>query len=352
MSSNHTTWLRKLRVGLLGVAVVLVSSSLYVLPTHAQDEGDFNIQVAPSPLAVTLTPGKAQTATITIRNFSSHSETLRPELNGFKIDPSSKKIELTTSAPADIAEWVSFKQPTITLAAGASQPLEISYNTPANVGFSYAFAVVLHRANEPGATTGERLKAAVAVFNLVNINRPDAKRELAIDSFTSDKGHYEFLPAQFTLTISNKGNVIDQPAGNIFIQRTFNDSKPIATLPINREAGYILPATTRAFSSSWQDGFPVYATTVTNGKTSVHLTWDWKRFSGLRFGHYVAKAVLVYNDGHRDVPLVASTSFWVIPWRIVFAVLALLVIVVMGILGWGKLIMQGTKKVRKYARRR
>ncbi|MBA3757574.1 hypothetical protein H0X09_01800, partial [Candidatus Saccharibacteria bacterium] len=48
----------------------------------------------------------------------------------------------------------------------------------------------------------------------------------------------------------------------------------------------------------------------------------------LRFGHYTADLVLVYNDGQRDVPVTASVSFWVVPWRLLGVIFGLAVLIV------------------------
>jgi len=318
----------------------------------AAADQEFNIQVAPSPLAVTVKPGQTQTATLTVRNFSNHSETLYPRLSGFKIDKSSQKIELEEKVPLGLDQWISFKDAALTIPAGGTQPLLITYRTPENVGFSYALAITLSRGQDQLPKDGTRLQGAVAVFNLINVDRKDAKRELTIEKFSTDKSRYEFLPAGFTLTVKNNGNVIDQPQGNVFIQRGFDSDKPIATLPINKAAGYILPGTARTFTDKWSDGFPSYVPAQENGKTTYKLKWDWKRLGDLRFGKYTAKAVVVYNDGQRDVPLVASTTFWVIPWRIIFVTLFILLILGAGVYAWVRLIIKGTKKVKGYAHTR
>ena len=324
---------------------------LLPLSTRAAESGGdgFNIQVSPSPLAITLTPGQRQTATITIRNLSSHSETLTPQLNGFTIGSDGEKIELQSTVPLGLGEWISFKQQTITIAPGGSQPLEVIYNTPANVGFSYALAITLSQTDKKAEGQGPALKGSVAVFNLININRSDAKRELAVESFKSDKARYEYLPASFALTVKNSGNVIDQPAGNLFIQRSFEDTNPIATIPINQTNSYILPDTSRKLSTEWVDGFPHY---VSDGAGKMHLSWDWSKLNSLRMGKYVAKVVLIYNDGQRDVPLIASTTFWVIPWKLIVATVVVGGLVITGIIAWIRIVMKGTNKVRKYARRR
>jgi hypothetical protein len=351
MLFNHSSWLRRKSVwGILALAM-FASVGVPAASAAAADQ-EFNIQVAPSPLTITVKPGQTQTATLTVRNFSNHSETLYPRLNGFKIDKSSQKIELEEQVPLGLDQWISFKDSALTIPAGGTQPLVITYKTPQDVGFSYALAITLSRGQDQLPKDGTRLQGAVAVFNLINVDRKDAKRELTIEKFTADKSRYEFLPAGFTLTIKNSGNVIDQPQGNVFIQRSFDSSKPIATLPVNRAAGYILPDTSRTFTNDWKNGFPSYAPTQENGKTTYNLKWDWKHVGDLRFGKYVAKAVVVYNDGQRDVPLVASTTFWVIPWRIIFVTLVILLILGAGIYAWLRLIVKGTKKVKGYANTR
>ena len=349
--SNHMRWLRKYGVWLLPVAAVLIM--LYPLQASAADGDGFNIQVSPSPLAVTLTPGKQQTATVTVRNLSNHSEILLPALSGFTVAGSNNKIELQSEVPLGLRDWIHFKQASMTLAPGASQPLNIIYDTPTNVGFSYGLAITLSQPEKPGKS-GAHIQAKVAVFNLINIDRPDAKRQLQIESFKSLKSRYEFLPAQFELVVKNKGNVIDQPTGNIFIQRSFNDENPIATLPLNKGGAYILPDSGRLFSLIWKEGFPHYEKVASPGATqeTKHLSWDWKQLGSLRMGKYVAKAVVVYNDGQHDVPLIASVTFWVIPWRLIFIALLVIGLVTTGLIAWGRMIFKGTKKVRKYATRK
>lgn len=348
-------WLRLFGVGLCALITVLTLTAA-AAPAHAQQSGrEFNIQVSPAILPVVLKPGVQKTVAVTVRNLSNHTETLTPRLSGFRSDALSHKIELESEPPANMTAWVIFKQSELVLQPGESKPLEIIYDTPANVGFSYTTAITLSRSSDEQTVgaPGASLKGAVAIFNLINIDRPDAKRHLSIESFTSKRGTYEFLPASFDLTIKNTGNIIEQPAGNIFIQRSFSDDMPLATIPVNAGGSYVLPGSARTITASWEDGFPAYGSETTSEKTTdMHLTWNWKNANQLRFGRYVAKAVVIYNDGQRDMPVITSVTFWVIPWRIIFISLLLITVLGMGLFGWGRVIARGTKKVRRYAARK
>jgi hypothetical protein len=348
MHSNHLyLWLRKKGILVLSLIALLVVAT----PGNAKAAGnDFDIQVSPSPLVVTLKPGKQQTTSLAVRNLSNHPETLYPKLNGFTFDKNGKNIKLLETAPAVIGDWTHFKAPSVTIAPGASQNVDIMFDTPATAGFSYSFAITLSRnPNDNIQKDGVSLKGSVAVFTLVNIDRPGAKRALSIDSLKTDHSSYQYLPATVNLQVRNSGNVIDQPQGTIYIQRTFSSNKPIATLPVNANSNYVLPGTSRTFSATWNSGFPRYVTDTDGGR---HLSWDWKHLGDLRFGRYVAKVVVIYNDGTRDVPVIASYSFWVIPWVLIIGTLVILIILGMGIIGWGRLIVRGTKKVRFRGHRR
>jgi hypothetical protein len=330
----------------------ILALAISLLPaghTYAQSSEEFNIQVSPSPMVVTLTPGKSQVAVLTVRNLSTHPETLVPELSGFHLDAKTNQVKLDQSPPANMGQWASFNRASLSLAPGATGTLDITYNTPSDVGFSYTAAITLSRAKDVSAQPGANLKAKVVVFNLVNIDRSDAKRELSITSLKASKGTYEFLPAKFELTIQNKGNVIDQPNGSLFLQRSFDSTDPIATIAVNKLGGYILPNSSRTFELEWAAGFPAYSTDK-QGKNS--LNWDWRNANQLRIGKYNAKAVVVYSDGQRDVPLTASVDFWVIPWRLLGILLLILIILAMGLFGWGKILASSTKKVNKYVRRK
>ncbi|MBI2439487.1 MAG: hypothetical protein HYV45_02715, partial [Candidatus Moranbacteria bacterium] len=57
------------------------------------------------------------------------------------------------------------------------------------------------------------------------------------------------------------------------------------------------------------------------------LKWDWNDASKLRFGKYQAKLLLIYDDGTRDIPIEGMVSFWVVPWRIIFGFIGILLLV-------------------------
>jgi hypothetical protein len=76
----------------------------------------------------------------------------------------------------------------------------------------------------------------------------------------------------------------------------------------------------------WDDGFPHYTTsTDASGATKTTLEWNIDTVRKFRFGQYTAKVVAVYNDGTRDIPITAEVTFWVIPWKTILIILAVIV---------------------------
>jgi len=224
---------------------------------------------------------------------------------------------------------------------------KIRFALPKATGFSYSFALVISRQNQPKPTAGGRLiQGSVAIFTLVNVDRPGATRRLEVATFAVKKHVYEYVPAELNVTLKNSGNTIVQPFGNIFIQRGSNDKTPLATLPVNEQRGYILPNTTRTIATSWGDGFPAYKTiTETTGKTSQKLTWNWSKLSNFRIGRYTAKLVAVYDDGQgHDVPIQGEVSFWIFPWKILLGLFVVGLLVLFGLYSFVKKIISLFKK--------
>lgn len=314
---------------ILGVTAALVAATGFVVNAQANKNG-FALEVSPSPLVESVKPGVAKDVQLKVENLGKSAEHLRVDLREFSIDENSGDVKLGNKEPADIANWVSFSHPVFTVDSGKTETENVHIALPADSGFSYSFAVVVSRADNEQSASGNTIQGSVAVFALINVDRPGAVRKFDISSFTPTAPIFEYLPADFNVTFKNTGNTIVQPSGNVFIQRGSGEEQPLATLPVNSSQGYLLPNTPRTLKTSWTDGFPVFKTTKTaDGKSKTDLDWDWSKLTDFRFGQYTAKVVAIYNDGKRDVPVVSETTFWVIPWRALLLFLAVVIIVIL-----------------------
>jgi hypothetical protein len=302
-----------------------------ITPVKAADDGGA-LRLITSPLPVTLTakPGQSVSTELRIRNGGTHDETLKMGLMTFKAYGNSGSPKLLERQPGDdFFDWVKFSQPQFSIAPNQWKTITMTISVPTSAAFGYYYAATFTRANPvslSGQTTEAALIGSTATLVLLDVDVPGAKREVKVISFTTDKPWYEFLPTTFTVTLRNTGNVHVAPRGNIFIGKSAaNDD---AVLEINPARGNILPDSIRTFTTAWTDGFPVYVEQQANGKVvekdgqqQMKLQWHFSDADKLRFGKYTAHLAMVYDDGHKDIPLEATATFWVIPWRIILALL-------------------------------
>jgi len=342
-----------LRHKLYLAALLATTALLYAQPAHAITTApatiptDFNLQVTPSPLVTTVKPGTKTQVELKIRNGGSSAENLKVEARSFTLSNNSTKVNLQDTSPPDIGQWISFSASKFTIQPGQWMSDQITFNLPKDTGFSYSFALVISRQKDVAPVGGSRvIKGSLAVFTLVNVDRPGATSNLSVNSFVSSKRMYEYLPATFSVHFRNTGNTIVQPFGNIFVERS-GSKNALATLNVNEKRGYILPGSERTITADWSDGFPAYKTVTNgNGSTSQKLTWNFANASKLRIGRYTAHLVAVYSQAGRDVPIEGTVSFWVIPWKILLVLLLVVLLVLFALFMLARMIFRFIKKRR------
>jgi hypothetical protein len=293
-------------------------------------DSGFALQVSPSPIVQTVKPGESTTVEVQIRNTGSHSEQLKMGLRAFTV-VTGGDVKLSQEPPKDVSDWVTFADPQFDVEAGKAFVQKVSFAVPSNAGFSYSFAIIVSRQNPTAAAPGKAaIEGSVAIFTLLSVDKPGATRKIDVLEFSSSKHVYEYLPASFSLKLKNSGNSISKPTGTVFIQKTASSNNPLASLSVNQAGAYLLPDVTRSVEATWSDGSPVYKTDSSTGKKS--LSWNLTALDKFRFGRYYAQAVVVYNDGVRDIPVQASLSFWVIPWKLIIGAVIIVVLLLVGLI--------------------
>lgn len=328
------------RIGnVAGISLVLFSVLMPSAAAYAQSVTGGNtttrppisLTTSPIPLSIVTKPGQTVTADLRVKNNSTRSEKLKIELLKFTANGETGTPQLRDREPKDIYfNWVSFAEPTFTAEPNVWKTVKMTIKTPPEAAFGYYLAVLFSRASPDKPTGGSSaVEGGVASLVLLDVETPGAKREAKIVSLTATRKVYEFLPADFEIRLKNQGNVHVSPTGSIFIkQGGVQIGKP---LDFNTQRGNILPGSSRLFKESWTDGFPVYVDHTEGSKTTRSLKWDFSRIQDLRIGQYTATLVAVYDDGQRDIPIEATVSFWVIPWRILGTGLLILLLIGLGI---------------------
>lgn len=317
------------------VLLALTLALVPVLPGGAQSENNrLSITTSPLPLNLSAKPGETVTTNLRVRTDGPNNENLQITLLKFTANNTDGQPRLADREPGDdYFDWVSFSETRFLAEPNVWKNITMTIKTPPSAGLGYYYAVAFTRAGEsPEGTLGAGVDGGAATLVLLDVRSPDAKREVKVVEFTSKKRVYEFLPAEFTVAVQNTGNIHLVPSGEIFISK---GEENLAAIKVNVTDGNVLPGSQRNFTVNWNDGFPNYQPKEVDGRIvndkdgnpQSSLSWSGLNLSNLRFGKYTANLLLVYDDGEKDVPIEATLSFWVIPWRILAIILVVLALI-------------------------
>jgi hypothetical protein len=323
----------------LGGAFTLLCLGFFTLSATVL-AAPFNITTSPLPVLLNTKPGTTVTTKLRVENSSSESTRFKVSLKKFKANGDSGNPQILDKQSGDtFFDWVSFDRTSFVADPNVWNEVTMTIKVPPEAAFGYYYAVTFSQEAPDAKPTGtaSQVRGAGAILVLLDVQAKGEKKQISISSFTADKKLYEYLPTNLNLTVHNGGNIHLAPVGNIFITR--GGTKPISTLQINSASGNVLPGTNRTFTASWSDGFPVYETKRDNGqivndasgKPAQQLKWDFSKVNHLRIGKYTAHLLVIYNDGQRDVPLEATVSFWVVPWKILPVIALALVLIGIGL---------------------
>lgn len=338
------------------VLVVLAGAALLpVWPVAAQTQNErLSITTSPLPISLRTDPGQTVTTDLRVRTDGPANETLQVTLLKFTANNNFGQPRLADREPDDdYFDWVSFSETRFLTEPNVWKTIRMTIKVPPTAGLGYYYAVAFTRSGEtPGLDGGAAVDGGAATLVLLDVKSPNARREVQVVAFTSKRRVYEFLPAEFTVSVRNTGNIHLVPSGEIFINK---GSDSLGNIKVNTTDGNVLPDSQRDFTVSWNDGWPNYQPKVADGRIvndkdgnpQTNLRWDGLQLSRLRIGKYTANLLMVYDDGERDIPVEASLSFWVMPWRIL-AIGAVLV----GLIGFALFIIlrrvwRGLKRLAK-----
>ncbi len=307
-----------LPIVLLGLATFLFLHT----KSFAQNSG-YDVTVSPVFFDLSANPGSTVADKIRIRNNTNSPipikltvEKITGDLNG--------NLTLKPNANDSSLSWVKFQSDKVTLTPLDWTDVPFTIEIPNDAAYGYYYAITFTQDNSsPLARNGAVVTGAAAVPILLDVIKEGAKADAKILQFSTGSYINEYLPVDFTVKVENIGNIHIKPHGNIFISGGGN--KDLAVLDVNDTLGNIIPDSARVFTASWADGFIVREPVVEdgqvkkdkNGNPEEKLTFNWDKLTSLRIGKYDANLLMVFDNGKRDVPLEASVSFWVFPYKII-----------------------------------
>lgn len=321
-------------VGALAPGLLLAAPAYSVTNPNA----GLSLEISPAIVPLNTDPGRTVTNDLRVRNAGNAVEHLKIAVYKFTVNDDGQILLANRGPNDDFFDWIHLSpQTNFDVLPNEWHQTKLAMDIPKNAAFDYNIAIVYQRQQEEQPQGGQAVyNAKVGSLVLLEVNNPNAKRQIDIADFSTSHRFFEYLPADFTVKLQNSGNVYAVPTGNVFISR--GDSAA-ATLDINPHSGRVLAGSGRFFNVQWDDGFPKWVDKTDasgqvlkdkNGNPQRRLQWDWNQLGKFRFGKYTARLLMVYDNGQRDIPVEATLTFFVLPWRLMLGALLVILIV-----GWG-----------------
>ena len=257
--------------------------------------------VIPPQVEIEVTPGKSATADLKVRNDSQETQVLNAKVLDFIVNnDQGTPIVLEDYQPDNrwsASSWIQISPTQIKLEPGEIKAVRLIVLAPQTALPGGHYATVLYSPDQSGnLQNGSGSSVDPRAGTLVSITIPgDIKQDARVSKFNLPS-FLEYGPVNILTTITNLSNIHIKPLGDISVKNWFG--KKIANLPLKDTN--IFPYTNRDFEN------------VLNKK--------WL------FGRYQAQLNATY--GTTGQALIATAYLWVIPWKLLLALLIVITLVI------------------------
>lgn len=292
---------------LRGRFLVLLLSLSAVIVTVLAPSGAFaqalptdrtGLSVSPPTFNLTANPGDTLHNSIRVDNVTDGALSVQVEVRNFAALGEEGQVKLE---PADddstfsLAKWIKVSPVGANIPAHGSQTFDYTVSVPQNAEPGGRFGSIVFKTK---AVTVNNSAVAVSqeIGTLLLLRTAGSVHEKAsILTFKSNHSVFESGPIGLETRIKNSGDVHIKPTGTITFSNVLG--RKIASIPF--DSRNILPTATRRFDSQWKN-HPL-------------------------IGRYTATLSIVYGDSRQAMS--ASTAFYIIPYRLIAAVLAVLLVI-------------------------
>jgi hypothetical protein len=299
------------------ILIALLTFSVLVVPSsavHAQQaQSGQALEISPPSLPLNVDPGERREFTLLIRNVSSSDLIATGEVNDFVASGEGgiPRILLdedeSQDNPYSFKDWIE-PLPETLLAPGELKSIPIVINVPENATPGGHYGVIRYSGSAPELDqTGVSLAASLGTLVFLDVSG-DTTLQLEIEEFSINKDGvtgtiFQSTPLTLVERLRNVGNTHVQPRGTVALTNMFG--RNVASANVNLADRYVLPGpddnNTRRFEQQIDEAL-------------IGDRW--------LFGRYTADLELTYGDNQT---VSDQLNFWVIPYRLVAAVVVGLV---------------------------
>ncbi len=289
----------------------------------------------------TVQAGKTVKDTLYIRNLSLNQDlqvNIRIIDFGAANETGAPALQLDDNLPQTPWSLKPFAkiQDSVKIAAGKSANVPITITIPEKQGAGSYYSAIEYTAKNP--ETKEKVNIAASTASLVFVTVPgEAREKLVLKDFgmfvadlkDESKGGFKSFylgstPKEFAYRLQNTGNIAEQPTGSLVVKNMFGATVKEVT-DANPKKQLVLIGQTRRIQACLKTSVLESKDPNAQQTPTQNATCD---DPGLLPGRYTAQVALYYGlNGNNSQEILATTSFWYIPWWSV-AVLAVAIILI------------------------
>jgi hypothetical protein len=302
---------KTITVTLLTVILFLFAAKL---PVNAQSA--LSIGMAPPSQKLNLKQSQTYSGEIVVWNLSQKTTRYKIVVKGFRQieNQPGTAIILTDEEEQrtlySASKWVTVSRDEIDLVPNKNEKIYYKIQVPEDSTKGEYLAMIAFISEEQNKSLGTAafttLSSGVPI--LIKVGE-DFAENAELLKFETDKNFYETPKIEFLTRIKNLGDTHISPIGEIVLTNIFNQE--IARIPFNENFQSILRGNTGEYNIDWN-----YGSFITKDKQLV-------------MGPIKASLIVTYRNFQPGFsPLVAETSFWIIPWKYILLILLTLATVV------------------------
>ncbi len=294
------------RIFLLPILILCIGT----LPALAQNE--LSIGVSPTSKVITVQPGELVSDEIVFWNLTNKADTYNIHVRGFRQieNQPGTAIILTDEQEAQslysASKWVSIDKTSITLEPNKNTKLKYTIRVPLDVTNGEYNTQIFLISQSVENLQGSQAFANLAAGTPILLRVGDEFIENAeLLHFVTDKKAYEKINVDFLTQIKNLGDTHITPVGEIVIENIFKQE--VARIPFNRNKQSLLRDNIGNYTDNWS------------------LSGYLSPSKALALGPMKASIIVTYRSiAPGFSTLTSQTSFWIIPWKIILAIVAII----------------------------
>lgn len=291
----------------IALLILFVGSHNLSHTVHAQTNNR-NITIVPPSETLTVKPGYKSEGQLKVINDSDETLTFSAGTQDFIVEDTVGTPDFlpkdTLGKPYSAAAWIGVVPDNFTIAPHQKALLRYYLQVPttARPGGHYAGVLYAPTTTFGGKGSGPAVQTQIGTLFAIDVAGP-IHEEAVVTKFKAEHGFYEYGPANILTQIKNMGDLHIKPLGTVTVYDMFG--RKLGTLPLDQHN--IFPTASRDFVNIF----------------GQHLM----------IGPFTAKFAASYGR-EGNLPLTASMTFWVFPWKVSVIILLVIVAAIMGYLVW------------------